>query len=635
VFCIELEMSLGLLRRSAKYTAIGAGTAATAGLAYVFVTTPTPVPPTAYRNLSPQVDRLKHLARLRTEQFDMLVVGGGATGASVAMDAASRGLKVALVEREDFSSGTSSRSTKLLHGGVRYLRDAVFNFDLKSLQLVYDALRERWHMLNCNPYLCHPLGILIPTYTYWDMLQYYVGIKMYELCAEVATLFNTGVPSAYHLSKSGCMHAYPLLREEGLKGGVYFFDGQQNDSRINLGIALTAATPNYLEGWVGAAVANYVEAVEVVKDASGRVAGLKCVDNNQADKAEPFTVRATVVVNCCGPFADGIRTKANADTSEVIVTSSGSHLILPKSYSTEQSGLLIPETRDGRVLFCLPWEGQTCIGTTDVKTDVSYLPKPTNEEVDFIVAETSNYLKVLPNDIRHDVKAAWSGLRPLVKDMSASNWQDTSKFSRDFEVIVDSETGLISVVGGKWTTCRLMAEAAVNKAIKIGSLNPKHPCRTWGLRLIGSHGGDHPDAVSLGMHLEREFNLGTDAAAYLARNYGPDAEALCDQAAASDTLLHMIPNHPFILAELKWAFSREMAQTVVDAIARRCRMAFIDPEETRKVLPQLVDRIGEWQQWSIQRRLKELEMFLDTMSYKAPDFVPMEKVATVKDPKKD
>ena len=619
----------GIGFRVAKYSTIGVGSAAAVGLGYVFVTTPAPVPSTAYRNLVPMVDRTVHLNRLKNEKFDLVIIGGGATGSSVALDGASRGLKVALVEKEDFASGTSSRSTKLLHGGVRYLRDAVFKLDLKSLELVYDALRERWHMLNSNRYLCQPLGILIPTYTYWDLAQYYVGIKMYEVCAKVATLFNTGVPDSYHLSKDACTHAYPLLKQEGLKGGVYFFDGQQNDSRMNVGIALTASTDDYIDGWVGAAVANYVDAVGVTKGNDGRVTGLKCVDRLTG---QSFTVQGTVIINCCGPFSDEIRTKTDSAAREIIVTSSGSHLILPKSYSSEHCGLLIPETRDGRVLFCLPWEGQTCIGTTDVRADVTSLPKPTKDEVDFIVSQTTEYLNVAAADMRLDVQAAWSGLRPLVKDPASSS-EDTSKFSRDFEVITD-EAGLISVVGGKWTTCRHMAQAAVDAAVKQGSLKTKYPCRTWGLRLVGSHGS--MNVTSLAMHLGREFNLSSDDSSYLARNYGADAEALCDQAVATNSMVHALPNQPFIVGELLWAFKREMAQRVVDAIARRCRMAFIDPNETRKVLPQLVDQIGEWQSWSIQRRLAELEMaekFLDTMTYHSEDYVELDKRAAVKDPK--
>ena len=613
----------------AKYAALGIGSSAAVGLGYVFITTPSPVPSTAYRNLVPLVDRSKHLERLKRDQFDLIVVGGGATGSSVALDGASRGLRVALIEREDFASGTSSRSTKLLHGGVRYLRDAVFKLDLKSLELVYDALRERWHMLNSNRYLCQPLGILIPTYNYWDLAQYYVGIKMYEVCAKVATLFHTGVPDSYHMSKDACMHAYPLLKKDGLKGGVYFFDGQQNDSRVNVGIALTAATEGYIDGWVGAAVANYVDAVGVIKDKDGKITGVTCSD--RLNEKEAFTIQGKVVVNCCGPFSDDIRSKADSGAKDVIVTSSGSHLILPKSYSSEHCGLLIPETRDGRVLFCLPWEGQTCIGTTDVRAGVTSLPKPTKDEVDFIVSQTTEYLNVNAPDMRLDVQAAWSGLRPLVKDPNGSD--DTSKFSRDFEVLVD-ESGLISVVGGKWTTCRHMAQAAVDAAVKQGKLKTTHPCRTWGIRLIGSHGD--MNVTTLAMHLGREFNLSSDDAAYLARNYGADAEALCDHAVASNSMVHALPNQPFIVGELLWAFRREMAQRVVDAIARRCRMAFIDPNETRKVLPQLVDQIGEWQNWSIQRRLAELEMaelFLETMTYHSEDYVELDKRATIKDPK--
>ena len=606
-------MSTSKLLKAVKWGSIGSATVVGTGLTFAFVTSPVAVPSTAYRNFSPNVDRSKHIQRLKSENFDLVVIGGGATGASVALDGASRGLKVALLEREDFSSGTSSRSTKLLHGGVRYLKDAILKADLKAFEMVYDALKERSHMLKSHPFICHPVGILLPVYSYFDLIQNYIGIKLYELFGNIATVFSPGLPDSYRLSRKGCVHAYPLINTDNLKGGIYYFDGQHNDSRINAQIVLTAATPNYIDGWSDSAVANYAEVTGFSKDDSGKINGVIIKDRMDSDKQ--FKVNGKVVINCAGPFADESRLKANGSARELITTSSGTHLMLPGTYSSESCGLLIPQTKDGRVLFCLPWEGETCIGTTDVATKVTDAPQPTGDEVEFIVSEISKYINVSANDLRKDIKAAWSGLRPLVKDPSA---KDTAKLSRDFEVIHDPSSGLISVLGGKWTTARLMAEAAVNKALKIGDIPAQYACRTWGLKLVGAHAPEGVDYPQLIIKLQRDFGLSGDDASYLARNYGMDAVDLCDKGKREKTLRPILPNQPFMLCELKWAFEKEMAQTVADAIARRTRMAFLDPEATSAVLPQIVDYIGNWKGWSTEKRLAEIskaEKFLMTMTY--------------------
>jgi glycerol-3-phosphate dehydrogenase len=418
------------------------GTASLGGFyTYVYMTTPKPVPTEAYKtNPQPSLVRADNLRRLQEEIFDLIVIGGGATGSAVALDGASRGLKVALVERYDFSSGTSSRSTKLLHGGVRYLKDAFFNLDFGQLKLVYEALRERAHMIAASPYISQPLNIIIPLYSYWDVIQYWGGIKAYELAAQIATLFNTRIPNSYLMGKSATLYQFPLLRPEGLKGSIAYSDGTQNDSRVNTLMALTASVPDYIPGWEAAVVANHVS-VTSVRKTNETITGVACKDELTGNT---FNITGKVVINATGPFADAVRKMANPDAIDLITPAAGVHIVAPSLYSPARTAMLIPETSDGRVLFYINWEGNTLIGTTDSKSELTPLPVAPTQDVDFIVNESVKYLDVSPEEVKRDITAAWSGIRPLVRDPTSS---DTSKLSRDHVVEVDEKSGLITIAG--------------------------------------------------------------------------------------------------------------------------------------------------------------------------------------------
>ncbi|NXU87858.1 GPDM protein, partial [Xiphorhynchus elegans] len=322
------------------------------------------------------------LALQTVGEFDVIVIGGGATGCGCALDAATRGLKTALLERYDFSSGTSSRSTKLIHGGVRYLQKAIMKLDFEQYRMVKEALEERAHLLQSAPHLSAPLPIMLPIYKWWQLPYYWIGIKLYDLVAGSQCL-----KSSYVLTKARALELFPMLRKDKLVGAIVYYDGQHNDARMNLAIALTAAR-------YGAATANYAEVCHLLKStdpASGRprVCGVRCRD---VLTGKEFDVRAKCVINATGPFTDSVRKMDDEEVPNICQPSAGVHIVMPGYYSPDNMGLLDPATSDGRVIFFLPWEKMTIAGTTDSPTDVTSHPIPTEEDINFILSEVRNYL---------------------------------------------------------------------------------------------------------------------------------------------------------------------------------------------------------------------------------------------------
>ncbi|KAK8747350.1 hypothetical protein OTU49_016768, partial [Cherax quadricarinatus] len=333
------------------------------------------------RPTRPLPTRQQQLQSLSSDSFDVLIIGGGATGAGCALDAVSRGLKTALVEMDDFASGTSSRSTKLIHGGVRYLQKAILGLDLEQYRMVKEALHERANLLDIAPHLSYPLPIMLPVYKWWQLPYYWVGIKMYDLVAG-----SKCIKSSYAISKARALEVFPMLKKDRLVGAIVYYDGQHNDSRMNLSIALTATR-------LGATIANHARAISLLKekDESGqeRLRGARVKDELTGKE---MTVRAKCVINATGPFTDSIRKMENQSTKEICAPSMGVHITLPDYYSPEQMGLLDPNTSDGRVIFFLPWEGRTIAGTTDTPCAVSHTPSPTEDDIQFILREVKNYL---------------------------------------------------------------------------------------------------------------------------------------------------------------------------------------------------------------------------------------------------
>ena len=510
------------------------------------------------------MNRAEAVEQLHSRSFDILVIGGGATGTGIALDAASRGLNVALVERADFSAGTSSRSTKLIHGGVRYLEKAVKEFDRGQLDLVRDALKERAVLLRIAPHLSRPLPLLTPLYGMFQIPYYYTGLKMYDLLAGRANL----APSKL-LGRREAMKRFPMLHQEGLKGGVLYYDGQFDDARMNVSLALTAADH-------GATVANHVAVRELVEEA-GRLRGAVVEDGLSGERWE---ISARVVVNATGPFCDEIRRLDDPDAEKLLSTSSGVHIVLDRRFSPPDTGLLIPKTEDGRVLFLLPWLGHTLVGTTDNPAPLSSDPRASEEEVEYILRHLRKYFD-LPVG-REDVLASWSGLRPLV---SNDRKQGTSGLVRDHLIAV-SDSGLVTITGGKWTTYRKMALDAVDRAIAVGALEPKQRSTTETLPLRGA---EHFES-SGSTELERS-GLEADVARHLHCSYGDRAPELA-RIAARGYGGRLVEGYPHIEAEVIYGAEREMACTAEDILHRRTRLAFLNEKAAREALPRVEELLA-------------------------------------------
>ncbi|GKU06129.1 glycerol-3-phosphate dehydrogenase [Fusarium langsethiae] len=567
------------------------------------------VPPT----FSATKARAEALAELRRSgqpdkdtEYDLLIIGGGATGTGIAIDAITRGLKVALVERDDFSSGTSSKSTKLVHGGVRYLEKAVWNLDYGQLQLVMEALRERKTFLNIAPHLSSSLPILLPLQKWWEAPYFWAGTKAYDLLAG-----SQGLESSYYMSKNKALEAFPKLRQENMVGALVYYDGQHNDSRMNVALAMTAAQ-------YGATVLNHVEVTGLEKDANGKINGAQVRDvlaskNGDSANAESFKVRAKGVVNATGPFTDAIHQMDDPSRKPIVAPASGVHVMLPKDICPNGIGLLDAATSDGRVIFVLPWQGFTLAGTTDNPCEVERAPVAQQNDVDFILREVSKLLKPESALSRKDVQAAWSGIRPLVKNPNAKN---TESLVRS-HLVTTSPSGLLTCAGGKWTTYREMAEDTVNEAVKLFDLKPQAIsmpdisganasgfttsglCCTRNIPLIGAHGY----STSLASQLMEMYPIDADVADHLAHNYGDRAWTVLSTNPSLNKRL--VSGLPYLEAEVAHGIRNEAACTVADIIARRTRLSFLDSSKALQALPRVIDIAATELQWSKARKAQE------------------------------
>ncbi|XP_066046591.1 glycerol-3-phosphate dehydrogenase, mitochondrial [Chamaea fasciata] len=537
--------------------------------------------------------REQQLAALQSSgEFDVLIIGGGATGCGCALDAATRGLKTALLERDDFSSGTSSRSTKLIHGGVRYLQKAIMNLDFEQYRMVKEALEERAHLLQSAPHLSAPLPIMLPIYKWWQLPYYWVGIKLYDLVAGSQCL-----KSSYVLTKARALELFPMLRRDKLVGAIVYYDGQHNDARMNLAIALTAAR-------YGAATANYTEVRHLLKSPGTgggrtRVCGVRCRD---VITGKEFDVRAKCVINATGPFTDSVRKMDDQEVPNICQPSAGVHIVMPGYYSPDNMGLLDPATSDGRVIFFLPWEKMTIAGTTDSPTDVTSHPIPTEEDINFILSEVRNYLGADVEVRRGDVLAAWSGIRPLVTNPDS---KDTQSLSRNHVVTV-SDSGLITIAGGKWTTYRAMARDTIDTAIRVHSLKAGS-CRTMGLQLEGAQDW----SPTLYIRLVQDYGLESEVAQHLASTYGGKAFEVAKIAQVTGKRWpivgkRLVSEFPYIEAEVVYGV-KEYARTAVDIISRRTRLAFLNVQAAHEALPRIVDIMGKELNWCEQKKKEELE----------------------------
>ncbi|KAL2264419.1 hypothetical protein VTK26DRAFT_3306 [Humicola hyalothermophila] len=566
----------------------------------------------------------------KEDEYDMLIIGAGATGAGVALDAATRGLKVAVVERGDFSCGTSSKSTKLVHGGVRYLEKAVWNLDYSQYQLVREALKERTYFLQTAPHLSMWLPIMLPLDRWWKIPYYWAGTKFYDFLAG-----SEGIESSYFLTKSKAIDAFPMLKQTDLVGALVYYDGAHNDSRMNVSLAMTAAL-------YGATVVNHMEVTGLRKDANGKLCGATVKDRipeRDGKPAESFDVKAKCIVNCTGPFTDSIRKMDDPNCKEIVSPASGVHIILPGYYSPGKMGLIDPSTSDGRVIFFLPWQGNTIAGTTDEPAAITPTPLPDEKSIQWILNEIKHYLSPDINVRRGDVLAAWSGLRPLVKDPKAKN---TESLVRSHLVDI-SESGLLTCAGGKWTTYRQMAEECVDAAIDAFHLQPKPvtnaprvsgteavddgakldgTCQTHSVRLIGAHGWSRTLFINIIQH----FGVETEVAKHLTESYGDRAWTVASLCRPTDKRFpargeRISQLYPFVDGEIRYAVRHEYAQTAVDVLARRTRLAFLNAQAALEALPRVIDIMSEELGWDKKRQdveWKQTVSFLESMGLPQP-----------------
>jgi glycerol-3-phosphate dehydrogenase len=495
-----------------------------------------------------------------TDPWDIVIIGGGATGAGVAVDAATRGFSTLLLEREDFGKGTSSRSTKLVHGGVLYLEQG-------NISLVMEALKERGLLLQNAPHLVHDLPFVVPNYSWWETPFYGIGLKIYDVLAG-----KYGFGKSRILSREETLERLPTLRQDGLRGGVVYHDGQFDDARLLIDLIKTAADH-------GATVLNYAPVIGLTKGPDGYLNGVSMADS---ETGEHLHIPARVVVNATGVFTDQVRRLDNPDSATLISPSQGIHLVLPADFLRGETAVMVPHTSDGRVLFAIPWHGHTVVGTTDTPIDApTYEPLPFEQEIQFILSTASEYLTRQPQ--RSDVLSVYVGIRPLVK-AAGSDTTKTSSLSRDHTIHIDP-SGLLTIVGGKWTTYRHMAEDAVNHAITLADLDER-PCVTRDLHIHGYLQG---------------VKVGDDLWVY-----GSDAGPIRSLVQADPALaVSLGPDLPQIAAEVIWATRHEMARTVEDILARRTRALFLNAHAAVGMAPAVAElmarELGRDSTWAKQQ----------------------------------
>ncbi len=514
-------------------------------------------------------DHFLQLVQHRSDPFDIIVVGGGATGIGVAMEAAVRGLSVLLLEQSDFGKGTSSRSTKLIHGGVRYLQQG-------NIALVRDSLRERARLMANAPHLVHDLSFLVPCQSLWQRFMYRIGFLLYDLLGG-----KSGFARARGVSPNEARQLVGTVKPERLhRGGVVYHDGQFDDARLLIHLAMTAAAHD-------ACLLNYAEVIGLETDDQDRLCGVRFTDR---ETGEHLTAAARCVINATGPFCDALRKMDNPAAENIIAPSQGVHLVLPRAFMPQETALIVPQTSDGRVLFLIPWHGHVLVGTTDTAiSDTPLEPTAQQDEIEFVLETAAAYLTKPPT--RADILSVFVGIRPLVRgDQSIS----TKSLSRDHTIEI-SQRGLITITGGKWTTFRKMSEDCVDRAIRAANLTA-NGVSTVDLAL---HGATRSETEA--SHLSV---------------YGSDAEGILSIIAQSPELGRQLhPELPIQAAEVIWSVRHEMARTVEDILARRTRALFLNVQAALAMAPEvarlMAGELGQDDDWQTQ----QLAAFAETAQH--------------------
>ncbi len=518
--------------------------------------------------------RKEMLDRVRARKdWDFIIIGGGATGVGCAVDAAARGFSVLLLEQSDFGKGTSSRSTKLVHGGVRYLAQG-------NLALVREALKERGLLLKNAPHLVYRQAFVIPVYSYWDKFFYGAGLKSYNLLSG-----KYGFGKSEILSVEETIERLPNIKKDGLYGGILYFDGQFDDTRLLINLVRTAAE-------YGAVMLNYARIFALNKDDDGKVDGAAIYDEISG---EVFLAKAKVVINATGAFCDAVRLMSDRKAEKLIQPSQGIHLVFDKKFLPSESALMIPKTSDERVLFAIPWHGHAIFGTTDTPVEKPELePLAQAQEIEFILETARNYLENPPT--RADILSIFTGVRPLVKN---SENQHTAGLSRDHTIEID-DANLLTITGGKWTTYRRMAEDAVSQAATLAGFEERESAT----KKLKIHGSERRSETS-----ENLAVYGSDAA---------EIERLIADNAELGVKLH--PALPYSKAEIVWFCRREMAQTVEDILARRSRALFLNARAAVEIAPQIAQIMAK------ELKIEDAEVWIDeqlkSFNQTAENFLP-------------
>jgi glycerol-3-phosphate dehydrogenase len=478
--------------------------------------------------------------------WDLVIIGGGATGLGVAVDAGSRGYRTLLLEQSDFAKGTSSRSTKLVHGGVRYLKQG-------NVSLVLEALKERGLLLRNAPHLVRDLPFIVPVYDWWEGPFYGIGLKMYDLLAG-----RHGIGRSKLLSREKTLELLPTLEPVGLTGGVIYHDGQFDDARLAIALARTAVDQ-------GAVLLNYVEAIGLLKS-NDVVTGVRAVDR---ESGRQYEIRARGVINATGVFTDAVRRMDEPAVKPLVTPSQGAHIVLDRAFLPGDTAIMVPRTRDGRVLFAIPWRDRVVVGTTDTAVEgIALEPRPLESEIVFLLEHAAEYL--VRDPLPADVRSAFAGLRPLVGGEEQGS--ATSALSRDHTLSI-SGSGLVTITGGKWTTYRKMAEDTVDHAATVAGLDDR-PCRTRALHIHGHH----ENAESLGDLWD----------------YGADAGSVRDLVSGDPSWAERLhPDHTVLAGEVVWAVREEMARTVEDFLARRSRLLLLDARAAIAAAPRVASIMAQ------------------------------------------
>lgn len=519
---------------------------------------------------------------MKNEKFDLIIIGGGATGSGIALDAASRGLKTLLLEKNDFSEGTSSRSTKLVHGGVRYLEKAVKNFDKNQFNLVKEGLKERARLLNNAPHLCSRLTLVTPLYKWWEIPYMLAGLTLYDLVSGSKGLGRSSV-----VSKSKMIDNFPVIKKNNLVGGIKYYDGTFNDARLTISLLQTAKE-------YGATCKNYHEVVSFIYEDKNHDKKITAVEVLDKINNEKVVYHANSIVNAAGVFADRVNKLDEKDAKKMLDFSTGIHIVLDKKYLPSKEGLMIPKTEDGRVLFILPWLGKCLVGTTDDPCELKTHPLVTDKDIEYILRHLEIYFDMKVK--KDEILSSWCGIRPLIApDKNAS----TSNIVREHEIRTN-KSGLIAIIGGKWTTYRKMAEQVVDHVIKIQKKDKSiktntKDCITKKLKLVGSK---KLDSNFVSKKVDKKTNE------YLLSQYG---DKIDDVLNSCKEIEYFLEGEPYTNAELIYTINEEFVKKPMDYLVRRCNLALINKKLALDILEKVVNIMKVELSWDEERTLKEKE----------------------------